>query len=706
MSQKIAADILAGVGPGRILHYGCTTSDLISALLQKGCDAYGYAEQSPDQPAATLDGRISAKPPTTPFDTVILDPQMIARHPGLRELFEFLRPLVACNLVLLPGARSSDSAPRHADLLSRAATDSAAIAAGYRRHLAAFEVPDYERRNLPLQDEPMYFQIIPTQVLERWPQDTLLAGRDLHMDMSRESGPRADAHLVRYALAADWVRPSDTVLDCACGLGYGTALLAARSSGLSFIGVDIDPASITYARDNFSGYQVEYRAAAADSLHFLQDHSVDTVVSFETLEHLEDYAAFLAEAVRVLKPDGRIIVSVPNQWVDESGADPNPHHHHVFDYEKCRSALARHFIVEARYAQTAPGGMKLAGAPRKLQRLPLPSAEKEVDAEWWIVVASVNPLKGASVPFSRPEYDRCTEGTASKVADFEAYYDNPWLYRAWMQIGLRLSDEKTLDAVIAQALPGTAPDSADRGGLLAVAAYAALRDNAIGDYDRILRDIAGYLEYEGDNPHVLRWCISLEFVSALLCLASGGRDEARRHLIAVTSSDPLRFSPLIATKLVAAHFLAGTMHLVDGNEESAREAFAAGIEAARRALHAPDEDAIGNPRHPLPFGFTELAEIADMACQCAMAIDALPRFRRSPARFWRSVDARRFAMISWLQALQAHNSQLDAEIAALRNELQSMRSTHTVRALLPIRIKEMVQNTSGRLRRLFARDKK
>jgi len=46
------------------------------------------------------------------------------------------------------------------------------------------------------------------------------------MDMTREVGPRADAHTVRYSLAAQWVRAGDTVLDCACGLGYGSAILA------------------------------------------------------------------------------------------------------------------------------------------------------------------------------------------------------------------------------------------------------------------------------------------------------------------------------------------------------------------------------------------------------------------------------------------------------------------------------------------------
>lgn len=704
MSQIIAENILSKIGPGKILHYACSTPKLVSALLQKGCDAWGYSSNKPEQESATLNGRISDDRPTKSFDSLILDHQAIASCPNIELLLQELRPLVANTLVILPAHSPTPSSSLDIVARSKSGIEQAAINAGYRRHPATYAVIDYAQYDAQTPNQPMFFQIVTDATLAIWPQDQLVSERDLHMDMTREPGPRADAHMVRYALAAEWVRPSDTVLDCACGLGYGTAMLAARSAGMSFIGIDIDAASIAYARDNFSDYQIDFRTSSAICLDFLKDNSIDLAVSFETLEHLEDYSGFLQEIARVLKPDGRVIVSVPNLWIDKTGFDPNPYHHHVFDYEKCRTALARHFLIEARYAQTAPGGMKLPNASRKLWRLPLTATDRDPDTEWWILVASVNPIQGATVPFSRPEYDRCTEGTGSTVAAFDTCYDNPWLYRAWMQIGLRLSDEHLLDMVIEEALPTTAPSSADRGGLLAVKAYSALRKGCVREYNRILQDITGYLDNPTDNPHVLRWCISLAFVAALLSLAQGQRLEAMHFLDRVTAMDPLRFSPLIATKLLAAHFLAGTMHLVDQNENAAQNAFVAGIEAARRALHAPDVNAIGNPLHPLAFGFVELAEIADMASQCALAIDALPRFRRSPALFWRSMDARRFGMISWLRALQDHNQYLDAEIDALRSEMHLLRSSSTIRALLPKRIKEVILIIIPRLiRRLIGR---
>lgn len=44
------------------------------------------------------------------------------------------------------------------------------------------------------------------------------------------------------------------------------------------------------------------------------DKSVDHVVSFEVLEHLAEPDVMLAEAYRMLKPGGRLVLSMPFQW--------------------------------------------------------------------------------------------------------------------------------------------------------------------------------------------------------------------------------------------------------------------------------------------------------------------------------------------------------------------------------------------------------
>ena len=54
---------------------------------------------------------------------------------------------------------------------------------------------------------------------------------------------------------------------------------------------------------------------AADALALpFAEGAFDAVIMSEVLEHIPDYRAALAEATRVLRPDGLLCVSVPRAW--------------------------------------------------------------------------------------------------------------------------------------------------------------------------------------------------------------------------------------------------------------------------------------------------------------------------------------------------------------------------------------------------------
>ena len=537
--------------------------------------------------------------------------------------------------------------------------ENAALKAGFRRAPQAVSRQRYvTQSNDPRVPEMIEFERIPPQALADFPFEQLLADRDLHMDMSREAGERADAHMVRYALAAELVRSGDTVLDCACGLGYGSAIMAAQSGGARFIGVDIDAGSSAYARANFGEqYGVEYVTASATDLSFLEDDSIDLLVSFETIEHLEDYWAFLKEALRVLRPDGRIIASVPNLWVDETGNDPNPYHFHAFDYAKFRDTMAEYFLLEDRYAQTAPGGFVLWDHPRTLYQLALDDAPTET--EWLILVGSVDPLAKMSLrEYTDPEFAGAKELPGCWVAEFGRHYDNPWLYRTMVHMGDRLRDRAVLTDLAARALGALPMDSADFGAALTVLGYALVEQPESQHVDDLLPLIDAYLGQDMPNPHAKRWQISAAFLAGRLALARGERELASMYLTAVEQADFMEFSPLISTKSMAAACLLGAMAMAENDFEGARAHFASGVQTCRKALKADDINAIGDPEAPFPFGFTELAEVADMGAQCAMALKLLPLARRSPGLFWSRVDHKRFGLVSWNLALEKENKAL------------------------------------------------
>ena len=130
-------------------------------------------------------------------------------------------------------------------------------------------------------------------------------------------------HWHRYCLAAPLVRGL-TVLDAACGEGYGSALLA--QTAREVYAVDIAGDAIGHARARYPARNLHFREGSCTALP-LPDTSVDRVVSFETIEHLAEQAQMLAEFRRVLVPDGVLILSSPNQPVYSGGAEASNEYH-------------------------------------------------------------------------------------------------------------------------------------------------------------------------------------------------------------------------------------------------------------------------------------------------------------------------------------------------------------------------------------------
>lgn len=156
-----------------------------------------------------------------------------------------------------------------------------------------------------------------------------------------EKGEIRIEHYHRYALALGLAKDK-MVLDVACGEGYGSALLSEVASDV--VGVDISPEAVAHASKT-------YRDRA--NLRFLQqsafntglpDASFDLVVSFETIEHLLEQDAMLAELRRVLKPEGLLLISSPNRPVYSEGrAFTNEFHVKELDFDEFDQLLRRYF---------------------------------------------------------------------------------------------------------------------------------------------------------------------------------------------------------------------------------------------------------------------------------------------------------------------------------------------------------------------------
>jgi 2-polyprenyl-3-methyl-5-hydroxy-6-metoxy-1,4-benzoquinol methylase len=223
---------------------------------------------------------------------------------------------------------------------------------GYRKHPAYYSFVEY---NSPSDVRIAVYQKIVDSALTLFPREVLKEERNLHTDMSRESGIRSAGHMIRYHIALPFINQGDIVLDCACGLGYGSKMMASCNSSLKVIGMDISQFAIDYANTLYRDDKCEFRLGDAQKLEGIEDSSVDFITSFETLEHIPHPEMFLLEAFRVLKPNGKILVSVPYRWVDETGNDPSTYHLHAYDFEKLLRQMRVSFVAEHAWSLTMSG---------------------------------------------------------------------------------------------------------------------------------------------------------------------------------------------------------------------------------------------------------------------------------------------------------------------------------------------------------------
>lgn len=135
------------------------------------------------------------------------------------------------------------------------------------------------------------------------------------------------AHPAEALLDAAGVKPGHQVLDA--GTGPGTVAALACTRGASVTAVDAEPDMLTLARRQVPDADV--RRATLPHLPFA-DRSFDAAVANFVINHVGDPAAAIAELRRVVRPGGRIAVTIwPSpqpplqqlwgQIFDASGAD-------------------------------------------------------------------------------------------------------------------------------------------------------------------------------------------------------------------------------------------------------------------------------------------------------------------------------------------------------------------------------------------------
>jgi len=158
----------------------------------------------------------------------------------------------------------------------------------------------------------------------------------LNLNAENNSGARANISYgnifdqKRYFNALNFIREKD-VLDCACGIGWGSCLLA-NGGAKSVVGVDLSPNAIESAERFYSANNLKFTLGTADDID--SDIKFDVITSFETLEHVDDPIVFLKSLKARLKPGGLLLLSTPNGFCFKNDKDRPYNPYHIEEYTK------------------------------------------------------------------------------------------------------------------------------------------------------------------------------------------------------------------------------------------------------------------------------------------------------------------------------------------------------------------------------------
>lgn len=155
-------------------------------------------------------------------------------------------------------------------------------------------------------------------------------------------------HIARYNFSNKLAQ--GRVLDIACGVGYGTSIILKGNTFMEqYIGIDIDEESISYARKHYSHKKAAYLVKDAQSQCLPEEMGLfDTIISFETIEHLEKDEAFVQNLHKLLNPSGTLIISTPFGR-GRGIACSNPFHVHQYKEEEFTDLLKCFESIEMYY---------------------------------------------------------------------------------------------------------------------------------------------------------------------------------------------------------------------------------------------------------------------------------------------------------------------------------------------------------------------
>ncbi|MDR0529399.1 MAG: methyltransferase domain-containing protein [Zoogloeaceae bacterium] len=144
-------------------------------------------------------------------------------------------------------------------------------------------------------------------------------------------------HIKRYKFLLDHIRPGK-ILECACGSGYGAAILARLDGVQNYHGVDLSDIAVFFANGNVWDERFSFHAV---DLAEPAPCQYENVISLETIEHVPNPYRFIELLIGKMASGGQLLLSLPAEtW---GGSHLNPWHFSNWNRKRLLRFLDQYF---------------------------------------------------------------------------------------------------------------------------------------------------------------------------------------------------------------------------------------------------------------------------------------------------------------------------------------------------------------------------
>jgi SAM-dependent methyltransferase len=153
-------------------------------------------------------------------------------------------------------------------------------------------------------------------------------------------------------------------LEIGCGTGFVLAAIAGAHPELRLTGSELFSAGLRHTAQRLPDAEL----VQMDARRIPYEDEFDAIGAFDVLEHVDDDERVLAECHRALRPDGRLLVTVPQHPRLWSGADDYAHHVRRYTRRELVAKFDRAGLEPLRVTSFVSVLLPLMAASRVLER--------------------------------------------------------------------------------------------------------------------------------------------------------------------------------------------------------------------------------------------------------------------------------------------------------------------------------------------------